>query len=178
MKMKLDVKIITRSVLLLFVIASASYAVVKELRKSSKALMHPAAVAEMANKPENATQTVKQNTRNNQIIAYYFHGKARCQTCLRIEKYAYSAITDKFEKEIQSGLIDWRVVDVEEPANSHFVKDYQLYSKSLVFSLVAGGKERKWKNLEEVWEYVQDEAKFRSYVAEEMKIYLAELPHD
>ncbi|MBF0442260.1 MAG: hypothetical protein HQK54_10165 [Oligoflexales bacterium] len=108
-------------------------------------------------------------------MAYYFHGEARCQSCLLIEKYSYSAITRNFDREIGEGTIDFRVINVEEPANSHFVKDYGLYTKSVVLSLVKNGKEQKWKNLKKVWEYLQDEGQFQSYIVSEVNAYKAEL---
>ena len=41
------------------------------------------------------------------------------------------------------------MVNVDEPANEHFIKDYQLYSKSIVIVKMQDGKELKWENLDE-----------------------------
>lgn len=90
------------------------------------------------------------------VVAYYFHGMARCPTCHKLEQYSKEAMGN--------GL---KVINVEEKENEHYVKDYRLYTKSLVLSLVVGGKEIKWKNLDKIWEYAGNRQKFIDYVKNE-----------
>jgi hypothetical protein len=97
---------------------------------------------------------------NAKVIAYYFHGTFRCTTCRTIEEYSHDAIQTYFAKELGNGSLEFRPVNVEEPENKHFIQDYQLVSKSLVLSLVSDGKEKKWKNLADVWKLVRDKEKF------------------
>jgi hypothetical protein len=56
------------------------------------------------------------------------------------------------------------------------VKDYQLYTKSVVLSDLAAGKELRWKNLPKVWELLNDEAGFVEYVQTETHAYLDAMP--
>jgi len=65
-------------------------------------------------------------------------------------------------------------VNVEEPENKHFIQDYQLVTRSLVLSLVSDGKEKKWKNLPDVWKLVRDKDKFFQYVKDEVEKLLKE----
>ena len=97
------------------------------------------------------------------VVAYYFHGSARCPTCHKLEQYSKEAIGP--------GL---KVVNVDEKENRHYIKDYRLYTKSLVLSLVKGGKEIKWKNLDKIWEYSGNRQKFIDYVKNEMSAMLKE----
>ena len=106
------------------------------------------------------------------IIAYYFHGTARCPTCHKMEQYAKEAIEKNFKDELSSGLFVFKVVNVEEEANEHFVDDYGLYTKTLIISRLENGKEIKHKNLTKIWEYVRDKNRFLSYVTTEINNYL------
>lgn len=109
-----------------------------------------------------------------QIIAYYFHGNARCSTCHKMEQYTKQAIEENFKDELASGLLVVKTVNVEEKGNEHFTKDYQLYTKSLIISRVENGKEIQYKNLTKIWEYVVDKKKFFNYVTTEINDYLKE----
>jgi len=109
------------------------------------------------------------------VIAYYFHGTFRCTTCRTIEKYSKEAIEKYFANELRSGKLEFRPVNIEEPANKHFIQDYQLVTRSLVLSLMAAdGKETKWKNLADVWQLVGDKEKFFQYVKDEVEKILRE----
>ena len=73
---------------------------------------------------------------NTKIIVYYFHESFRCPTCRNLEQYAKETIENNFKKELAKGNLLFKTVNVEEKENEHFVKDYQLYTKSLILSLV------------------------------------------
>ena len=109
------------------------------------------------------------------VIAYYFHGNFRCANCLKIEQYSKEAIEQNFKDELSSGKLVFKVINIETKGNEHFVQDYQLYTKSLVISLVRDGKEVKFDNLTKVWEFLWDRQKFHDYVKEEVTKYLKEL---
>jgi len=110
--------------------------------------------------------------RPGQVIAYYFHGHQRCPTCRKLEAYSQEAIESGFGEALKDGRLEWRVVNVEEEGNGHFIKDYQLYSKSLVLVRVVDGKQAEWKNLTRIWELVGDKPSFVEYVQEEVSSYL------
>ena len=106
------------------------------------------------------------------IIAYYFHGNARCPTCYKMEQYAKEAIEENFKDELANGLLVVKTVNVEKKENKHFLDDYQLYTKALVISRVENGKEIEHNNLTKIWEYVRDKNRFFSYVTTEINKYL------
>ena len=123
----------------------------------------------------NATDNTSSVYSQNQVVAYYFHGTFRCSSCLKIEQYSKEAIEKYFGNEIKSGKLVFRAINVEEKGNEHFVNDYQLYTKSLVLSLVKDGKEIKSENLAKVWEYLGNRDKFYEYVNNSVNSYLGEL---
>ena len=48
------------------------------------------------------------------IIAYYFHGTARCMTCRKLEAYSEAALLSGFAEELESGVLEFRTVNVDE----------------------------------------------------------------
>jgi thiol-disulfide isomerase/thioredoxin len=111
--------------------------------------------------------------KDHRVIVYYFHGKSRCGTCKRIEQLTKEAVTESFANEIRAGLVELKVINVDEKENSHFSKDYQLYTRSVVVSDIVNGKEKQWKNLQKVWELVHNDEAFKKYIQDEIKAYLS-----
>ncbi len=107
------------------------------------------------------------------VIVYYFHGKFRCHTCRRIEQLTREAVREFFEDEIGTGEVELKVINVEEKENSHFTKDYQLFTKSVIISDIVNGKEKQWKNLQKVWELIHNEQAFKEYIRREVSAYLS-----
>lgn len=98
------------------------------------------------------------------VIAYYFHGAARCPTCYKLEQYSKEVIETNFKDALASGNLEFKVVNIDDRGNEHYGRDYQLYTKSLVLSLIKDGKETKWINLDKIWEYVGNKERFIDYV--------------
>ena len=115
------------------------------------------------------------STQANRVVAYYFHGNFRCSTCYTMEQYSKEAIEENFKDELSSGKLEFKVVNTEERGNEHYVNDYQLYTKSLILSLIKDGKEIKSKNLTKIWECVRDKKIFFDYVTDEVKNFLKEV---
>ncbi|MBE0658450.1 MAG: hypothetical protein IH602_12230 [Bryobacteraceae bacterium] len=109
------------------------------------------------------------------IIAYYFHVTVRCTTCRAIERYSKEVIYSRFSKELASGQMEWRLVNVQLPENRHYVQDYQLFTKSLVLVHMQGGQQREFKVLNDTWELVGDKAAMQGYVETEVRDYLRKI---
>jgi hypothetical protein len=105
-------------------------------------------------------------------IAYYFHRTVRCPTCLSIEKQSQEAIEGAYTEELSAGRLEWRAVNIEEPGNEHFEKDFALQSQSLVIVEMTGERVTRWKLLPQVWELVEDPYGFREYVVREVAAFL------
>ncbi len=110
----------------------------------------------------------------NRVDVYYFYGDPRCPTCRKLESYTRETVEKDFKTQVSSGAVVFRPVNVDKKENEHFVKKYKLYTKSVVLSLVRGGKETKYANLEKVWQYVGNKKKFRDYVGGEITKFLGE----
>ncbi len=105
-----------------------------------------------------------EQTSTAKVIAFYFHGSFRCPTCHKLEQYSKEAIETNFKEALASGKLEFKAVNVEDKGNEHFVNDYQLYTKSLILSLVKDGKKVKSENLTKILEYVGNKQRFIDYV--------------
>ncbi len=111
-------------------------------------------------------------TPSHVVRVYYFHGNARCVSCRKIESLAGETVRASFAEEMKQGKVEWLALNVEEPANRHFIQDFRLYTKSLVVADMVDGSRVRWKNLEKIWELLRDDEAFQRYVREEIRGYL------
>jgi thiol-disulfide isomerase/thioredoxin len=171
-------KTLVTAVLLAFVIASIAYAVVTGLAaKTDTANSNPGESAGLSevggSTPEDAAGKGT-DAPSHKVIVYYFHGTARCPTCMKFEAFTQEIMKDSFADATENGRLELRIVNVDEPENKHFLQDYQLYTKSVVLSDTRGGEQKRWKNLEKIWELHPDKDAFFEYVRNEVDSYLAE----
>jgi hypothetical protein len=83
---------------------------------------------------------------------------------LTIEAYTEKTVQSEFPGELEAGRLEWRPIDVEQPANEHFQDDYQLEFNSLILAEVTGEAVTSWRNLDQVWYLLDDEEDFEEYV--------------
>jgi len=112
---------------------------------------------------------------DDKVVAYYFHTKFRCHTCHKIEQFTEEALKEYFPEELDIGKLVYKVINIQEKENKHFVKDYQLFTKSFVLALFKNGEEIRFKNLDQVWQQVGDKQKFYEYIKKETHVFLDEL---
>jgi hypothetical protein len=103
------------------------------------------------------------------ILVYYFHATTRCATCRTIEAYARETVTSRFAADLAERRLEWRAVNVDEPANRHFVQDFRLYTRSVV--VVDARDPRRFKVLDRVWQLARDKPAFQAYVEREVRAF-------
>lgn len=109
---------------------------------------------------------------DSKIIVYYFHGNARCKTCLTIEMYALEAIETGFPEALKANRIDILPVNLEVAENEHFIDDFQLAARTVVLERIVDGKRKDYVNLTRVWELVGDKKAYVAYVQDEMAKFM------
>lgn len=179
-------KRIATAALLIYVAVSAMYIVVKAGAQSTAAATaasrfdgepvpslsasqpgdRSAALSAAAGVDKSGRQGTEENAAR--IVACYFHGNLRCSTCLTIEAQAREIVESGFAREIQSGLIEWRVVNFDQPGNEHFIEDFQLPSSSLVLLKEQKGTVLEFNILQDVWQLYDKPAEFDNYVRGEI----------
>lgn len=109
------------------------------------------------------------------VVVYYFHRAVRCSSCIRMESYVREIIEKYYGAELDSGKLEFRAVNLEEPGMEHFKADYLVSSSSLVLSLVKNGVEKEKRNLARIHEYLPDKERFYRYIWEELDAFILKL---
>lgn len=109
------------------------------------------------------------------VVVYYFHGNFRCQNCHNMEQWTKELMETSFKDQVAAGTIVFKMYNTDEKENQHFLNDYKLYTKSVVLSLVKGGKEVRYENLAKIWDHLRSKQKFQEYERTEIEKYLKEL---
>jgi len=172
-------KSVVTVLMLVFVGGSVAYMGFKEMHSSASPTGQVASAESRSEPAEpNADHSVgdgqpaQETSAGPTVIAYYFHGDKRCQTCLKLEAYAKEALETSFGDDFDSGRLEWRVVNVDQPGNAHFVEDFQLVTKSVVLVAMKDGDQSQWRNLERIWELVQDKSAYTEYVRDNAQEFL------
>lgn len=110
------------------------------------------------------------------VVVTYFTTDVRCPSCFQIEKLSRQTVERDFSDEMQTGQVIFRSVNTDQPANQHFIDDYQLVSKTVIVSSRHGGQETNWTNLQDVWLKLGNEDEFTRYVGTEIRQQLKDVP--
>ena len=167
-------RVIVTAGLLIFVAVSVVYLVAKETsrpailnnRKPEPAASGPSTT------PVGRQAVAPQST--GKVIVYYFHGNFRCASCRKIEAWTRDAVKSAFAKEIEQGRIEWGPVNIDKPGNEHFVREYRLYTKSVILAKFKDGNRTQYKNLEKIWRLLHSRSDFEAYVSGEITSFLRE----
>ena len=155
----MNAKNVIRVLLLVFVAASAAALLLKPAPQQE-----PAAVSAQATASRPAAGDMKDG-----VVVYYFYTTRRCVSCKKIEAFTAEAVKTTYARQLADGSMQWKPVNTDEAPNRHFLKDYDLYTKSVIVSRIRDGKEVRWKNLEDVWELLGDPGAFQRYVIKEIE---------
>jgi hypothetical protein len=109
---------------------------------------------------------------SHKVVAMYFHGNVRCPTCRKVEAYAQEAVQSGFGPQIESGLVEFRAVNVDQPENRHFIDDFQLVNRAVVVTDEDNGAVQRFVKLDNVWALVGDREAYHAYVQDAVRGYL------
>jgi len=166
-------KRILSGVLIAFVAVAIGFLVLKEtLSSAADEPATPAATAAAgtaAGAPASATEV---RPAPRKLVAYYFHLNKRCNTCRTIERLAKEAIETGFPEDLMSGRVEWRAVNLDDPGNDHYYKDFQLTGSALVLVDLVDGKPSRFKQMQKTWDLFADAPAFAAYVQGEARAWL------
>lgn len=169
----MTVKNILRVLLVAFILISGLFMVINNFHERSQSqLASEGGILAASSTTSDSSKANQQAPNSPKVIAYYFHTTFRCSSCKKIEAYSHEAIESGFAKEVRDGTVEFRVINVEESGNEHFMGDYKLFTKSLVLVRMNHGKQQEWKNLMKVWELLGNKEAFVHYVQDELRSYL------
>ena len=107
---------------------------------------------------------------------YFFYNDIYCETCERLEGYALEAVQEHFQDDLDSGVLQWRSMDMTLPEYEHYAEDFELYSKSVVLVELDGAEEVRWENLEGIWDLVHDKPVYKTYIESSLTAFMDSAP--
>lgn len=105
------------------------------------------------------------------ITVYYFHHTMRCESCLKIEQLTFNTLKKYFSKELRDSNFIWKTIDVDKTENQHFEEDYKLETQAIILSKSLNEKELSWKNLDKIWDFIDNPNNFGKYIKEEIRFF-------
>lgn len=100
---------------------------------------------------------------------YYFHPTARCESCINIENFTKELITTKYTTPLSMKYV---ALNIEDPENEHFRKDFNLKFSSVVIVKSKKGVTEKYKNLDSIWTYSENKFNFFNYADREIQSFV------
>ena len=168
----MKLKMVITSSLLLFVMVSIVTLVVQEFRSGSGHAAHEHSVPDATENVSSGDSAQTDSPDSNVDIVYYFMTAHRCSYCMKIEQYTKEAVELHFADELDNNTLEWRMVAIDTPEHEHFIKEYELITKSVVLVKLRNGRQVKWKSLEDIWTLVDDKDSFVQYIAGEVQSFL------
>ncbi len=77
---------------------------------------------------------------NLKLQVYYFHSTNRCVTCNSIEENVKQVLDRNFKDEMEQGIIDFKVLNVDEKTNKTLVNEHQAVGAALHLVTLNEGK--------------------------------------
>lgn len=155
-------KRITAGALLVFAAGSLAYVIAGGPAGESGSGAGPAVASEGVADPASPPE----------LIVYYMDMGKDCTTCLYLETYTRETLEQHFADALASGRIDWRRRDLDDPANAHYIRDFRLYTKSVVLVRQVNGEPVRHESLSRIWELVYDKEAFQAYIRREVTRFL------
>lgn len=107
----------------------------------------------------------------DRVIALYFHRTERCPTCQTMGKYSEEAVKKGFVKEVKAGTVAFYNIDYQNRKNAALKKGYKITDPALIVAKIVGNKVKEFKDLEEIWDNVDDKKAFLKYVRDNVTAY-------
>ncbi len=104
-------------------------------------------------------------------VIFYFHRTARCPTCLGMEQWTREVAETPAGAASARAPVSMRSVNLDLPADEHYVQDFDLTFSTVVLAELRAGQPVRWKNLEAIWDFAHDEARFKEYIQRELATF-------
>ena len=86
----------------------------------------------------------KQNITEDKVEVYYFHNTRRCATCQAVEDVTKSALQEYYSELLESGVMTFKSLNIEEEANKSIAKELNVSGQSLL--IIKEGKQEDLTN--------------------------------
>jgi hypothetical protein len=108
----------------------------------------------------------------DRVVAMYFHRTERCPTCKMMGSYSEEAVKKGFPSQVESGSVEFRYIDFQQPKNAKLTKAYKVTGPALIIADVKDNKVSDYTDLKEIWVKVREKPEFIKYVRTNIQAYL------
>ena len=98
-------------------------------------------------------------SKNTRVSVIYMHRTFRCVSCLVMEKMARETVQQDFKAALADGAIQWQTQDFWQ--NEDVARRYGVESPTVVVVAYAGGKEKSYQRLDQLWGLKLQPEKFK-----------------
>jgi len=88
-------------------------------------------------------KAVENQVNKNTIEVFDFHTTNRCVTCKAIEANTKYTLETYFAKELKSGKITFKVINIDEKENEKLAEKFQASGTSLFLNVISSKKEKQ-----------------------------------
>jgi len=88
-------------------------------------------------------KAVENQVNKNIIEVFDFHTTNRCVTCKAIEANTKYTLETYFAKELKSGKITFKVINIDEKENEKLAEKFQASGTSLFLNVISSKKEKQ-----------------------------------
>ncbi len=107
----------------------------------------------------------------DRVVAIYFHRTERCPTCQKMGSYSEEAVKQGFAEQVKKGTVEFFFVDYEAKKNAKLTNGYKVTNPTLVIAKIVDNRVKEKKELEDIWNKVDDKPEFLKYVQENVAAY-------
>ncbi len=102
------------------------------------------------------------------IQVFLFYNTQRCYSCVTIGKYVKETVEQNFQKELNSGKIEFKEINIDLPENKELANKFKAAGSSLFLNPIIDGRDNI-KEDTQVWRLVSNEQAFIGYLSDMLK---------
>jgi hypothetical protein len=107
------------------------------------------------------------------VQIFLFHNTKRCSSCVAIGKYAKKTVEQNFQKEVNTGKIEFREINIDLPENKELANKFKAAGSALFLNAIIDGQDNI-KEDTQVWRLVSNEQAFVDYLSDKLGGMLTE----
>lgn len=96
----------------------------------------------------------------NGVLILQFHRSQRCEFCNNMENHTRETLDAYFTIEIKTNKVAFQLVNMDLPEYGNLLKNYDLFTSTIVFIDLLEGESIRWKIFTEAWYLTDNKQQF------------------
>ncbi len=107
---------------------------------------------------------------SSSAVVFYFHRTLRCPACLNMEEWTRQVV-ESLPAIGESSKPNLRIVNLDEPGQERRQNDFGVEFTAVILAEIGDDRPLRWKNLEDIWAFSEDESVFKGYLEHEIALF-------